>query len=70
MHARYMGLHTKVDMYDPDTIDTDIMARETAADTLDHLLDDLEEDLTIILTTTIPNLMEADEVITGQLNAM
>ena len=38
MHARYMALHTKVDMYDPDSIDTEITTREEAADTLDHLL--------------------------------
>ena len=69
MHARYMALHTKVDMYDPDTIDADITTREEAADTLDHLLDEIEGNLSTILTTTIPGLQEEDEKIAGQLNA-
>ena len=56
MHARYMALHTKVDMYDVDQIDMDIMARENAADTLDHLLDTIETALDTILTDTIPGL--------------
>ena len=65
MHARYMALHTKVDMYDVDQIDMDIMARENAADTLDHLLDTIETALDTILTDTIPGLQQADEVIAG-----
>ena len=69
MHARYMNLHTKVDTYDPTSIDADITTREEAADTLDHLLDEIEGSLSTILTTTIPGLQEEDEKIAGQLNA-